>query len=109
MKRKILLLFLIISAFSCNKDVIYTKISPVVIYPNPFVDQFTISFLKNKNVNEFLIRVYDGNETIVKIDNPNHPINITIDMSEKPEGIYHLETILNGESFIEPIIKIDTK
>ncbi len=91
---------------ACNKDKIEVPVLPVSVYPNPFDDLFFISVHPNPGGNISSIKVLNGNDTIIVFNTISDPFSAAVDMRNQSEGIYHIESIIDGETYIEPIIKV---
>ena len=109
MYRLIILGIIFFSLSSCNKDKIEVPVLPVSVYPNPFEDVFYISVYPNPGGNVSSIKVLDGNKAINEFKTVPNPFNAIVDMRNYPDGIYHIESTIDGEKYIEPIIKIDAQ
>lgn len=109
MYKLIIFVFLVFGLTSCNKDKIEVHVLPVSVYPNPFKDVFYISIYPNLGGSISSVKVLDGNKSIHEFKTISKPFNVAIDMRSHPKGIYHIELTIDGEKYIEPIIKVKTQ
>ena len=97
---------LILIAISCNQKTIEIPMSKVGIIPNPFINQAQLYIPNELLGTDLNIKILDGKKIIHEFNNINQN-NFLIEMTDYPEGVYHLETSLNGETTTEPILKLD--
>jgi hypothetical protein len=95
------------SLAACNKEIESVALPPFSVFPNPFVDVFTIYF--DPSVSSFsTVRIYDGTEEeIVKFDEIIQGAGTSVDMSSKPKGIYYVELTTEGEIYVQTILKAE--
>lgn len=104
MLRIAIISLILLSLSSCNKEPTIITETNVIIYPNPFSNNVHLYIQEKDGFKVSGIKILDGNETLLNID-PNKK-NITIDLSHVSDGIYHLESTINGEKYIQRLIKI---
>lgn len=107
MKKLLFALFLMFTLTTCNKEVDSVELPPFSVFPNPFTDSFTLYF--DSSVSAFSpVKVYDGAEdVIVKFDELAIGAGTIVDMSSQEKGIYYVELITEGETFIQTILKAE--
>ncbi|MCB0635154.1 MAG: T9SS type A sorting domain-containing protein [Lewinella sp.] len=92
---------------SCNKVVDEVPLPPFATYPNPFTDVFLIHLDHAiPAAADVDVRVLDGtDQPLVSLEDvdPNGVLTILLDQAEA--GIYYVEVSIDGERFIEPILK----
>lgn len=99
--------FLFLLNASCNKIIDEVPLPPFDVFPNPCKNQFSIAFNPVFFAGESVeIRLLYGNETLVETTLPA-PGNINIDMRDREAGVYHVEVIGRGQTFISSVLKVN--
>ena len=92
---------------SCNKEVESVLLPPFDLYPNPFVSSVGVyingAVLPVTTVD---IRVINGKDkTVAELKNAAVSQSFQFNLTGEPPGIYYVEMIIAGETFIEPVLK----
>ena len=107
MTKNLMALLLILALFSCNKEVEFISLPPFTVYPNPFTDSFLLTLDANIP-GESNVRILTGNEeVVVEINNITPGGNFAVDMRDQEKGIYYVELVYEGETFIHPVLKAE--
>ncbi len=92
--------FTTIGSYELNNE------NEILIYPNPFIDHFTIT-ISGLHSNDFIFELYDDQGKIIK---PNYSINgykIFVNTSILTDGIYFVSIKLDsGKRFVKKILKM---
>ena len=80
------------------KDSILSKIA---VYPNPSNGQFNFENLSNKEVE---ISVYSLSGVLIQ-NSKSEATNVSIDLSNKPNGVYLLNIKYGNTNYIQKLIK----
>ena len=78
--------------------------SAVLVYPNPFAENFHVKW---NSQDKSMLRILNSNGVEVKRINPMGQSNEWIDMTGFANGVYTLEYISSGISFVKKLVKIN--
>lgn len=102
---RVLTIAALLFSISCNKVIDQVEAPPFTVYPNPFSDVF---FLQLHVAGPANVRILDGTKNPVhSVENLLSGQPAAFNMAEVDPGVYHIEVTLEGETFIEPILKFE--
>lgn len=104
-----LLLLLAFAGLACNKEVVSIPVPPFTVFPNPFVEDFTVHLENIPSTNEAVtIRILDGkNKPIAVWEDPVPGSFLRVNMTGYKKALYYAELSVGSESFVLPIIKAE--
>ena len=76
-------------------------VSKIAVYPNPSTGQFNFENLSNKEVE---ISVYSLSGILIQ-NSKSEATNVSIDLSNKPNGVYLLNIKYGNTNYIQKLIK----
>jgi len=101
------LAFLLLLHASCNKVIEEVPALPFDVFPNPCKGQFSIVlnpvFFAGDTAT---VKLLDGDEILTEGIIPALGA-LSIDMSDRSAGVYHIEVTGKGQTFIAPVLKVD--
>lgn len=107
MKKLLTSLLMVAFLFSCNKEVDSVELPPFSVYPNPFVETFSV-FVAPQIQGTATVKILSGaDEVIVEQQNLTAGSNFTVNMADREKGIYYVELTSGGATFTHPILKAE--
>ena len=101
-------LLLLAGLTACNKDKIELVPPPYSVYPNPFIDAFSIYTQNLPAGQSTVFRLYTGeNGSPREIGPVAHGSAIIVSTDELEPGVYHLEAEIAGKQYSLPILKAE--
>lgn len=101
------LAFLFMVNASCNKVIEEVPLPPFDVFPNPCKNQFSVAinpvFFADESVT---VKILDGKEILTETTMTALGI-LTVNMSDRAAGVYHVEVTGKGQTFIAPVLKTD--
>lgn len=108
-KRPLFSLFflLVFASLACNKEVDQISVPPFTVFPNPFIEDFTVHLENIPPTNEPIsIRILDGkNQPIAVWEDPVPGSFFRVNMNGYKKALYYAELSVGSELFVLPVIK----
>jgi hypothetical protein len=91
----------------CNKVVTEVPLPPFSAFPNPFVQDFLLQLnpLIPASADVDIRVLTSDNHALVQLDNVVPGGVFSFRLAEEEAGIFYVEVTIDGEVFVEPILK----